>query len=114
MKKELIKVIAEEIAYQNENGFSSLEIKGLEYALKLIRMEPKINEWNTIYYNKEDGYLYNLPEHNEEVLVAHNGHVSADTFIDDGTDGVYFDSGMDVEEGMRWMSKPKPPEEDEE
>lgn len=107
-EKELIKAIEEEIAYQKENGFTNLEIKGLEYALTLIKTQPKVDEWNVITYCEEDGYLYNLPEDGQRILVSYKGHVSEEEFIDEGADGVYFDSGMDAEEGMAWQPLPEP------
>lgn len=108
-EKKLIKKIEEEIARQKENMMLyNLEIKGLEYALRLVKMQPKVNEWNVITYCEEDGYLYNLPEDGQRILVSYKGHVSEEEFINDGTDGVYFDSGMDVEEGMAWQPLPEP------
>lgn len=45
-EKKLIKKIEEEIARQKENMMLyNLEIKGLEYALRLVKMQPTVNEW---------------------------------------------------------------------
>lgn len=62
-ERELVKELEEEIEYQKKNGFSKMEIKGLQYALKLIRLQPKVGEWipvskrmpNREEYLKSDG-----------------------------------------------------------
>lgn len=107
-EKELIKLMEEEITYQNENGFYNLGVKGLEYALRLVKMQPKVCEWNAITYCEEDGYLYNLPEDGQRILLSCKGYVSEEVFINGGMDGMYFESGMDVEDGMAWQSLPEP------
>ena len=45
-EKKLIKLIETEIDRQKENMMlSNLEIKGLEYALRLVKMQPKVGDW---------------------------------------------------------------------
>ena len=71
--------------------------------------------WNkiTIHEDEEECYFTNLPEDGQRVLTAWKGYVREDEFIDGGMDGVYFDSGNDVEDGMYWMPLPEPPHEEE-
>ena len=74
----------------------------------IIDMQPEVGKWNVIEYCEEDGCLYNLPEDGQRILVSYKGRVSEEEFIDDGKDGVYFDSGMDVDVGMAWQPLPEP------
>lgn len=74
----------------------------------IIDIQPEVGKWNVIEYCEEDGYLYNLPEDGQRILLSYKGRVSEEEFIDDGKDGVYFDSGMDVDVGMAWQPLPEP------
>lgn len=89
-------------------AFETREMPAIDIILSVINSQPKVGEWNVITYCEEDGYLYNLPEDGQRVLVSYKGRVSEDEFIDGGTDGVYFDSGMDVDVGMAWQPLPEP------
>lgn len=114
-EKKLIKVIEEEIAYQNENGFYHLEIKGLEYALKLVKMQQKEDGWIPFEcgYNpdtKRTELMCGLPDDGEDVLVTNGKHVWSDTFFNG--DCCYFDSGsIPYDEATAWMPLPEPPKE---
>lgn len=100
-----------EIEYYN--GFSGVEVaaKAIEDACLLAceAMEKQqAMTWRVVGYNEEDGWLYNLPEDGEEILVSHNGYISADVFEDGGEDGCFLESGNYVDEGMAWMPFPEP------
>lgn len=89
-------------------AFETREMPAIDIILSVINSQPKVGEWNVITYCEEDGYLYNLPEDGQRVLVSYKGHVSEEEFIDGGEDGVYLDSGMDVDVGMAWQPLPEP------
>lgn len=114
-EKKLIEIIEEEIAYQEKNGFYRLEIKGLEYALKLVKMQPEVGEWIPfkLEYDEEiQGKILScsLPEEDEEILVTDGRSVWTDTFCRDGDD-CYLDGGHEfVAEVTAWQPKPEPPQ----
>ena len=109
-EKKLIKLIETEIARQKENMMLyNLEIKGLEYALKLVKMQPKADEW--IPFALEENFLNcPLPEEDQEILVTDGRSVWTDTFCRDGDD-CYLDGGYEfVAEVTAWQPKPEPPQ----
>lgn len=107
-EKKLIELLEDEIKYQKENGFTKSEVKGLEYALKLVKMQPKVGEW--IPFTLEDNFLNcPLPEEDQEILVTDGHSVWTDTFCRDGDD-CYLDGGYEfVAEVTAWQPKPEPP-----
>lgn len=70
--------------------------------------DTNVGKWNPVKYNEEEGYLYNLPDDGQEVLVCWaSGMITLDTFVDNGEDGCYWDCGDFVEEGQAWMPLPE-------
>ena len=111
--------LPERLAEYEGTGLTPEQIHQIDelYAEKCRELaeEKKKHEWNVIKYSEEDGYLYNLPEDGQRVLVSCNGYVEEDEFCNGGEDGCYFERRVDVEEGMAWMPLPSPynPEETE-
>lgn len=94
------------------NGFIGMEaeVKAFEDACRLAceAMEKQqAMTWRVVGYN-EDGYLYNLPEDGQEILVSYQTYVAADIFVNDGEDGCYLESGEYIEVGMAWMPMLEP------
>ena len=98
------------------DGFLGIEaeVKAFEDACRLAceAMEKQqAMTWRVVGCN-EDGYLYNLPEDGQEILVSYQTYVAADIFVNDGEDGCYLESGEYIEVGMVWMPMPEPYEEE--
>lgn len=75
--------------------------------------------WNTrpdqwIKFTVDDKtYTNPIPSDEDEVLVTDGKEVWLDTFINDGIDGCYFDSGYEiVPDATCWQPLPEPPEGD--
>lgn len=104
--------ICSKLADYEDTGLTPEQIRQIDelYAEKCRELseEKKKHEWNVIKYREEDGYLYNLPEDGQRVLVSCNGYVEEDEFYNGGEDGCYFERNVDVEEGMAWMPLPEP------
>lgn len=54
-----------------------------------------------------------MPTPGDEILTSANGHVWADTALED-SDGYYLDSGLDWQDVDAWMPLPEPYAADEE
>ena len=79
--------------------------------MEYVDEQPTVMIWREVTCD-EDGYLHNLPEDGQEILVSYQTYVAADIFVDDGEDGCFLESGECIEVGMVWMPMPEPYEEE--
>lgn len=83
--------------------------------LKIIEAQPKLDvpdtnvgKWIPIKHDPQSGWLYNLPDDGQEVLVCWSeyGRITLDTFVNEGEDGCWWENGDYVEVGQAWMPLP--------
>lgn len=95
---------------------------GIQMAEEALEKEPTILEWNDFKFremDEEEKEYYSelnsqfmvygqLPDDDEEILVSDGHQVWFDIFRNDGIDGCWLETNIDLKEGMAWMPLPKP------
>lgn len=112
------KLIEDIESFMYRYGFiSEQQRKGMKRVIEIIKEQPKLSlenktsdKWIPIKYDHQSGWLYNLPDDRQEVLVCwdNNGRITLDTFVDEGEDGCWWENGDPVEVGQAWMPLPEP------